>query len=126
MKYITLILNSAFMGLCGLGSCIAHLKVTDITKRPEAYHDYAGIFPPLTAYAVTLRWMWWAVPATWVVLSLVLLLAFRKKDASSMQNVVSLHTSATLVAGLAMLVFFLTSGIVPFVDWPPSTCASCK
>jgi hypothetical protein len=120
MKYITIILNSAFMTLCGLGSCIAHFKVSDILKRPKAYHEFADNFPGPTELAIKLHWMWKFVPITWAALSLVLILVLLKNKSCG-RDLVGLHTSATLLVGLAMLIFFLTTGIVPFLDRPPIT-----
>jgi hypothetical protein len=122
MKYITIILNSAIMALCGLGSCFAHFKVSDILERPEAYHEFAATFPGPTSFAVNLRWMWKTVPSVWAVLSLVTILILLKNKSRG-RDIVGLHTSATLLIGLAMLIFFLTTGIVPFIDLPPVACS---
>ena len=121
MKTITLILNSAIMALFGLGSCIAHFRVTDMTKRPHLYPNFIGWFPNATELAIDLRWMWEAVPILWLAMSLGLMLLLRQKQHLA-QDVVALHTSVTILVGFAMLMFFLTTGIIPCLEWPPATC----
>jgi len=118
MKSITLILNSAIMALFGLGSCLAHFRVTDIGKRPQAYPNHPGWFPNATEIAINLRWMWSAVPILWLTMSLALMLLLRKKQHLA-QDVVALHSSVTILVGFAMLMFFLATGIIPCLEWPP-------
>ena len=116
MSTITILLNSAVMLVFGFASRASQLQVDNVLMHPEAYGDLGQTLPIITVTAIRLRWLWWSVPSVWLLLAGILLLAIRRMESSSANSLVQLHTSATLLIGLSLLLFFALSGVLPFVD----------
>jgi hypothetical protein len=115
MNRITVLLNSAIMALFGAASSASQCHVDNVLMYPGAYEGVAEYFPAATVLAIHLRWCCWAIPAIWLVVSLVVLFLIRKMELPRANSIVQLHTSATVLIGLVLLVFFVLAGVMPFV-----------
>ena len=115
MWRITLVLNALLMGVFSLGSAASQIKLRN--QYIQYPHVGEGL-PPLPAIsdlALRCQWLLKAMPLAWGLLTLtVLVLNWRKTEAP--RDVVQLNTSATLLVGVFMLVFFVTAGVMAYVS----------
>lgn len=117
MNRITVLLNSAIMAVCGAASSGSQFRVDNVLMYPSAYDGVAECFPAATVLAFRLRWCCWAIPAVWLFISIVVLFLMNKMELHRANALVQLHTSATILTGLILLVFFVFSGVLPFVPF---------
>ena len=115
MWRITLVLTALLMGVFGLGCAASQIK---LGNHYIQYPNVGEAMPPLPAIsdiALRCQWLLKAMPLAWAFLTLaVLILNWRKSEAP--QDLIQLHTSATILVGMFMLGFFVTAGVMPFVS----------
>jgi len=114
MNRITVLLNSALMAMFGAASAASQFRVDNVLMYPDAYDGISDYFPALTVLAIRLRWCCWSIPVVWLVVSGFTLLVMRKMELPRANALVQLHTSATILIGFVLLVFFVFAGVLPF------------
>lgn len=115
MNRITVLLNSAIMAVFGAAGSASQCHVDNVLMYPSAYDGVAECFPAATVLAIRLRWCCWTIPVVWLMVSVVVLLLMRTMDLPRANALVQLHTSATVLFGFVLLVFFVLAGVLPFV-----------
>ena len=115
MWRITLILNALLIGVFSLGSAASQIKLhNQYVQYPNAESNACHL-PAISGLALRLQWLLPTVPIAWALLTLVLLILFWRQSEPP-RDVVQMHTSATLLVGLFMLVFFVAAGVMPYVS----------
>ena len=112
MKNIAIILNALLMAVLGLASAIV---IDPLDNRAIEYPSAPFIdhpLPPLSALLLGNMWITWAVPVIWALISLWMVI--RKKNSA---DYAALHTSATLLLGILLLLLFTFAGVFPFVGY---------
>jgi hypothetical protein len=117
MNTVAVILNAVLMALLGFVSGASQFKVDNVLMYPRAYNGLSEHFPAMTALAIRLRWLCWAVPLIWLALAIFLIVRMPKADPARANAIVQVHTSATLILGVLMLAFFVLAGVFPFVSF---------
>jgi hypothetical protein len=93
---------------------------TAISPAYNHFVQYAQLvgeidLPILTQTVFSIRLWSLLYPAGWLLASVLFLLRLKKKESSRRAELVQLHTSASIFAGLLILVIFFTAGILPFL-----------
>jgi len=109
---MTFVLNVAIVWAVSLGSAVFLIS---LRHADSAYTRFKAILPAPSRLALSSPWLLWVVPVAWTILTLALLVWNRKK-AEAPRDMVQLHTSATLLIGILLLVFFSTAGLLPFFN----------
>ena len=112
MKNIAIILNATLMAVLGMASAIV---IDPLYNRAIEYPSEPFInrtLPPLSALLLGNMWITWAVPVIWALVSLWMVI--RKKNSA---DYTALHTSATLLLGITLLLLFTFAGVFPFVGY---------
>ena len=112
MKNIAIILNTMLMAALSMASAIV---IDPLYNRAIEYPSEPFInrtLPPLSALLLGNMWITWAVPVIWALVSLWMVI--RKKNSA---DYTALHTSATLLLGITVLLLFTFAGVLPFVGY---------
>ena len=112
MKNIPIILNVALMAVLGMASAIV---IDPLYNRAIEYPSEPFInrtLPPLSALLLENMWITWAVPVIWALGSLWMII--RKKNNA---DYTAIHTSATLLLGITLLLLFTFAGVFPFIGY---------
>jgi hypothetical protein len=109
---ISLVCNTLVMCVFALASAATQIRLHNALQ-----YDELGCrrLPPLSSFVLHAEWLLIAVPVSWIIAGLILLF-FNWKREDSPQDMIQLHTSITLLAGITMLVVFAIGGILPFVS----------
>ena len=115
MWRITLILNALLMGVLSLGSAASQIKLRNqYVQYPHVGKSLPSL-PAISELALQVQWLLRAVPLAWALITLALLVLNWKKQPPP-RDLVQLHTSATLLVGVFMLGFFVTAGVMPYIN----------
>ena len=115
MKWkVTLIFNTLTMGVFALASEVSQVRLRNVYVQ---YPESAGgvTLPAISALALKIYWMPAVIALGWALITLVLLLRYWKRPVSPVDTV-QLHTSATILLGTFMLMFFIFAGLAPFLS----------
>ena len=115
MKTGTAILNALLMWVFGFASAACQIKLRNVLMYPDSYGNLCQCLPLVSALAVPVFWLWWAVPLAWCAITVAVVLAGRRRP-EGMADLIQFHTSATLLVGVFMLGFFAVAGTMPFVS----------
>ena len=110
MWKLTLVLNVAIAWFVSLGSAVFLIS---LRYADSAYARFEATLPAPSRIALSSSWLLWAVPLFWAVFTFALLI-WNRKRAEAPRDMVQLHTSATLLIGILLVVFFSTAGLMPF------------
>ena len=110
MWKLTFVLNVAVVWFVSLGSAVFLLS---LRYAASAYARFEATLPAPSRLALSSSWLLWVVPLSWTIFTIALLIGTRKR-AEAPRDIVQLHTSATLLIGILLLVFFSTAGLLPF------------
>lgn len=118
MWRISLILNALLMAVFGLGSTVAQIQLRNLFVRyPESGEKFLGgpeMLPAISLFALHYHWLYQAIPIIWALATVAILIFYRSKGPEG-SGMASLHTSATLLVGVTMILFFTAAGVMPFV-----------
>ena len=115
MWRVTLILNALLMAVFSFGSSASQIKLhNQYVQYPNAESELP-LLPAISELALRIKWLLQVVPIFWVLITLALLILNWKKQEPPTE-IVQLHTSATLLVGMVMLIFFVTAGIMPYIS----------
>lgn len=117
MNRITILSNTAVMGVFGFASRASQIQVDNVLMYPDAYDGLAETFPLITVMALRVQWLCWGVPLIWLGSAAILVLLLRKMTLPRANSIVQLHTSITLLVGMILLMFFVVAGVLPFCEF---------
>ena len=118
MWRITMVLNALLMGVFGLGSAVSQIRLHNLFVRyPQSGEKLFGgsdTLPAISLFALHHHWLYQAIPLAWALGVLAILIGWRKNGEKG--NIIAgVHTSATLLVGVIMFLFFVAAGVMPFV-----------
>ena len=114
MWRITIIANSLLMFLFWVTSIIA---ITPAYNHFVQYSEAGNALPIPTELAISVRMFAIAIPVAWVLLSFFIYKNTRTKTPEHRTEYLLAFTSVTLVSGFSMLIFFILSGILPYLKF---------
>jgi hypothetical protein len=107
-------LNVGVLAVMSLGACLSqarlrnnYLSYPDVSRPME-------LLPQISTIAIKAYWLTYSVPLAWLVFS-VFLLFWPNHKLEKRMDIVQLHTSATLLIGATILLFFVVAGMLPFI-----------
>lgn len=114
MWRVTIIANALMMGLFWLASL---LSVAIVHNRFIHYppSDRSMALPLPTELALSIQFWAGLLPLAWIILSYVIWKKVKDQEPESRSEYLLAFTMATIVVGIAMLIFFALAGMLPFL-----------
>jgi hypothetical protein len=112
MWKITLCLNVVALFLLWL---LAQVVITPINNLFVQYAETKIAIPILTDFAIQHASLTAAIPIGWGIITLFYGWQMRKMEKQKRNEYLSLHSSATLCAGLLVILFFSLAAILPIL-----------
>ncbi len=114
MWRITLILNSAFLGVAALGAAVSQMRLRNNYLRYPDESRPLELLPAISHAALHTYWLTWLVPLIWFLVSIGLIRQIGSGTEEKKRAWVQLHTTATLLISALLLFYFITAGMLPF------------
>jgi hypothetical protein len=114
MWRITILLYLAILTVLSLGAMVSQMRLRNNYLRYPDESRPLELLPQIIDIALRAYWIIYTAPAVWLISSIFLILKLNQNP-EKRSDWIQIHTSATILIGCSILLFFVTAGILPFL-----------